>query len=123
MGLFGKDKKKTVDLTGRYDRQVEKMESIRGIVNRTQNTINHPASKTSQSQPQSNFSFLRDMASSSSEMPIQQESDETSDERKRKLAKRLADITEKLEDVSTQLYHLQQRVELLERKTKTSGFE
>ncbi|MEX2017508.1 MAG: hypothetical protein WD876_03475 [Candidatus Pacearchaeota archaeon] len=36
---------------------------------------------------------------------------------KKKLAKRLLDITNKLDDISNQIYHLQQRVELLERKT------
>ena len=39
------------------------------------------------------------------------------DEKKRKLAKRITDILEKLDDLSTQIYHLQQRVEVLERKT------
>jgi len=37
-------------------------------------------------------------------------------ERKKKLAKRLMDITTKLEDLGNQIYHLQQRVELLEKK-------
>ena len=33
------------------------------------------------------------------------------------IAKRLSEMTQKLEDISNQLYHLQQRVELLERKS------
>ena len=41
-------------------------------------------------------------------------------ERKRKLAKRLMDITTKLEDISNQIYHLGQRVEFLEKKVKAS---
>lgn len=40
----------------------------------------------------------------------------TPEQNKRKLAKRLLDISNKLDEISTQIYHLQQRVELLERK-------
>jgi hypothetical protein len=39
-------------------------------------------------------------------------------EKRKKLAKRLMDITDKLEDLSNQMYHLQQRIELLEQKTR-----
>ena len=38
------------------------------------------------------------------------------EERKKKLAKRLMDITNKMESLSNQIYHLEQRIELLERK-------
>ena len=38
------------------------------------------------------------------------------EEKKRRLTKRLVAITEKLEDLSNQIYHLQQRIELIERK-------
>lgn len=39
------------------------------------------------------------------------------EENRKKLAKRLLDIGKKLDEISTQIYHIQQRVELLERKT------
>jgi hypothetical protein len=39
-------------------------------------------------------------------------------EKRKKLAKRLMDITDKLEDLSNQIYHLQQRIELIEQKTR-----
>ena len=39
------------------------------------------------------------------------------EDRKRRLMKRLINISEKLEDLSTQIYHLQQRIEVLEKKT------
>jgi hypothetical protein len=138
MALFGK-KGKTVDLTSKYDRHVEKMENIRGLVNkaenvnRGENTAPHAQHIPPQVQAaQSNvspgsFGFLRDMASSVPDpqypVPTYSEGEESPEDRRRKLAKRLGDITEKLEDLSTQIYHLQQRVELLERKTKSSGFE
>jgi hypothetical protein len=41
----------------------------------------------------------------------------TPEHNRRKLAKRLINISNKLDEISTQIYHLQQRVELLERKT------
>jgi len=125
MGLFGK-KEKTVDLTNRYTRQVEKMENIRGLVNKatTANKTSYPQnvsqSQTSPTQASSSFGFLRDMASSAPQ--AYPEGEENADDKRRKLAKRLADLTERLEDLSTQIYHLSQRVELLERKNKM-GFE
>ena len=41
---------------------------------------------------------------------------DTTEERKRKLAKRIVDMATKIDDLSNQIYHLQQRIELLERK-------
>lgn len=38
-------------------------------------------------------------------------------EKRRKLAKRLIDMTTKIEDLSNQIYTLQQRIEVLERKS------
>lgn len=123
MGFFGK-KEKTVDLTGKYDRQKEKMENIRGLVSNAEGTRKNPAQHTVPpgAQQQNSFGFLGRMASSVSQNSYA-EADEDSEEKKRKLAKRLVDLTERLEDLSTQIYHLQQRVELLERKTGSSGFE
>ena len=37
-------------------------------------------------------------------------------ERRKKLAKRIIDMTNKLEDLGNQVYHLQQRLEVIERK-------
>ncbi|MCL5730324.1 MAG: hypothetical protein M1165_02040, partial [Candidatus Pacearchaeota archaeon] len=71
---------------------------------------------------QNSFGFLSSMASSAAQNSYSDAEDD-GDEKKRKLAKRLVDLTERLEDLSTQIYHLQQRVELLERKTGSSGFE
>ena len=38
------------------------------------------------------------------------------DEKRRKLSKKLMDITNKMEELSNQIYHLQQRIEVLEKK-------
>ncbi len=47
----------------------------------------------------------------------------STDEKKKKLAKRIADMADKIEDLSTQIYHLQQRIEVLEKKTQVSRLE
>jgi len=73
-------------------------------------------------EPDDSFSFLGNLAASSS--VASSDNDDSSDseaEKKKKLAKRLLDLTNKLDEISTQIYHLQQRVELLERKTGVRG--
>lgn len=40
-------------------------------------------------------------------------------ERRKRLAKRIADMTAKLEDLSKQIHNLSQRIEVLEKKSKT----
>ena len=49
-----------------------------------------------------------------------EESFQTPEEKRKKFAKRLIDITEKLEDLSNQIYHLGQRIEVLEKKTNVN---
>ena len=58
----------------------------------------------------------KDDSEESSENAENKESFQTPEEKRKKLAKRLIDITEKLEDLSNQIYHLGQRVEVLEKK-------
>jgi peptidoglycan hydrolase CwlO-like protein len=41
---------------------------------------------------------------------------DSSEEKKKKLAKRIYELTDRIEDLSNQIYHLQQRIELLEKK-------
>src|SRR3989344_5032507 len=108
MGLFGRGKKRdnVVDLSERYKRQQEKLAGVR---------------KEQQAQKESSgFSFLSNLASgsasASSESSIPSVSSDNAGERKKKLASKLMEITNKLEDLSNQIYHLQQRVDLLERK-------
>ncbi|MCK4647595.1 hypothetical protein KAT24_01545, partial [Candidatus Pacearchaeota archaeon] len=66
------------------------------------------------------FNFLGGMASAAkTEEPGWDvgAGDSEVDERKKKLAKRFMDMTNKIEDLSNQIYHLQQRIEVLERKS------
>lgn len=111
MSFFSIKKKKGVlDLT----RYREKPESKQ---------VNTSASSTSSSSSENAFSFfdLGAANSKTSDAEIENESGyESPHERKRKLAKRLMTITDKLEELSNQIYHLQQRVELLERKLEVN---
>ena len=95
---FGK-KDRILDLSERYKKQQEKAAKK-----------NMPKEDLSQNA----FSFLGNLATSSSS----QSNENVSEERKKKLAKRLMDLTNKMEELSNQIYHLQQRVELLEKKIK-----
>ncbi len=109
MGLFGFRKKKEIlDLTERYKKQQEKLAQVKS-----------ESQESSQSPSQNAFSFLGNLASNSnSETQFEEYVDVSgAEEKKRKLAKRLMDMTAKMEDLSNQIYHLQQRVELLEKKS------
>lgn len=109
MGLFGFSKKKDVlDLTERYKKQQEKLAQVQS-----------ESQESSQSTSQNAFSFLGDLASSSNSETQSEEYVDVSgaEDKRKKLAKRLMDMTAKMEDLSNQIYHLQQRVELLEKKS------
>ena len=45
------------------------------------------------------------------------------DEKRKKLAKRLMGMTDRIEDLNNQIYHLQQRLEVLERKSGVRSFD
>ena len=45
------------------------------------------------------------------------------DQKKKSFAKRISGMIEKIDSLSTKLYHLEQRIEVLERKTKVNNFE
>lgn len=61
------------------------------------------------------FSALSSIASNSS-------NSEDIKDKKKKLGKRLKDITDRLEEISNSVYHLQQRVELIEKKMDVNKF-
>ncbi len=110
MGFFGFGKKKKVlDLTESYKRQVEKAEQARSSQN-----------KSSVSSGAGPFSFFDSpAANNSSEATLDLSSTE---EKRKKLAKRIMEMTEKMEDLGNQIYHLQQRLEVLERKLDVKRF-
>lgn len=46
------------------------------------------------------------------------EDSDSVDEKRKKLAKRLVDMTDKIEELTNQIYHLQQRIEVIEQKMR-----
>jgi hypothetical protein len=109
MALFNFKKKDNVlDLTEKYKKQLE------AKTNAESNLETTPSQSES-----SGLNFFGSMASSVKEAGPSEENIEVlgDGDRKRKLAKRLIDMTSKIEDLSNQIYHLQQRLEVLERKS------
>lgn len=123
MIFFKKDKRnknKVIDLSENY-KFIQKKPS-------------HSLSSTSSNNKEFNneeyatLGFLGNIANNSSGMAsnIQDNSissfsslqSESSQEKRSKLAKRLLDMTNKIEEISNQLYHLTQRIELIEKKLK-----
>jgi hypothetical protein len=108
---FGK-KDKILDLTERCRKQQERTTQIKEDF---QNN-----SQPSQELPSQNpFGFFGNLASSNSS---QSDSTNVDEDKKKKFAKRLIDLTNKIEELSNQIYHLQQRVELLEKKTQIGNY-
>ena len=106
MGIFRKKDKGILDLTEKYKRDQEKAAEIK------------PETETSGSDTSSAFGFLGSMASASSSTTADSTVDVASsvEARRKQISKRFLDMTEKIEDLSNQIYHLQQRIEVLERK-------
>lgn len=99
MGFLGLGKKKKViDLTERYGKVQEKPSEMQ----QSQEEFEAPLG--------SGFNLFGKQNSFS------QEDNLNVDDKKKKLAKRLADMTTKIEELSNQIYRLQQRIELIERK-------
>jgi len=112
MGLFGFGKKReVVDLGERYRQQQEKVSQIKADAE----------DSTTQDSGAAPFPFFA--ADSAQETPTETSSESDNitsaldpSERRRRLVKRLKDMTDRMEDLSNQIYRLQQRVEVLERK-------
>ena len=116
MGLFGFGKNKdVVDLAERYRKQKEREQNMR------EDMEGSGSSDTATSA--SPFSFFDSGSSSSSESSSDDgfvDLSSASTDKRRKLAKRILDMTTKIEDLSNQMYHLQQRLELIEKKLNVS---
>lgn len=107
MGFLGFGKKKRVlDLTEGYKKQQEKI---------TQTQNDDPPSQNS-------FSFLGNLASSSNTESEDYVDVSGAEEKRKKLAKRFMEMTTKIEELSNQIYHLQQRIEVLEKKMDVNRF-
>lgn len=112
MGFLGFGKKdRVLDLTEKYKKQQAKLPA-------SQTDSYTDLSKTNDSSSTEAFSVFGGTVPTATPSS----SEDVGEDRKRKLAKRLMDITDKLEDLSNQIYHLQQRVEVLEKKTNTGSY-
>lgn len=74
--------------------------------------------QSSSDDSQNNLGYLGEMMGGTASNS--ENSFDSGDDRKKKLAKRIYEMTDKIEDLSNQIYHLQQRIELLEKKTGRS---
>ena len=115
MAWFKKDK--IIDLSAKYKKDQEKVSHIR-----QEQAIEQPYTKTS-SDGFGFFSAIANTTTTKNEESKPEIDFSETEERKRKLAKRLSDMTDKLEDLSNQIYHLQQRIEVVERKNDVNRFE
>tara|TARA_Y100000310_G_C20581554_1_gene763252 strand:- start:444 stop:854 length:411 start_codon:yes stop_codon:yes gene_type:complete len=131
MVFWKKKKDDVVDLGTLYKRQKQRLAEIQGDM-QEQGTgsdfVTYPATSPSPSTESSSsdgsaLGFLGNLAGAGSSARTTEtygesdsyESSGTEDKR-RKLAKRLMDMTTKLEDINNQIYHIQQRLEVLEAK-------
>jgi len=125
MGLFRGKKDKVVDFSENYH-------AARKFAQRSQQSSQNTSSNNS-SDSYPDMGFLGSVGSSANSTtenfawdnePAQPSSSQGTvgefSERKQKMAKRLLDMTNKIEDLSNQIYHLMQRVELLEKKNKVN---
>ena len=123
MALFGIGKKEVVDLSAEY-RMKKKFEEKMKQRGSSFSASPEPASQIATSS-NDGFDFIGGLANASAnESPVSsyvQPQNEFSssieeEDKRKKLAKRIMDMTDKIEDLSNQMYRLQQRIELIERK-------
>ncbi len=108
---FGK-KKGVVDLTEHLRKKQEKIAQMQS----------ESQEVNSQSTSGGAFDFLGNLASSSGTESRSYVDVSGAEEKRKKLAKRFMDITNKIEELSNQVYHLQQRIEVLEKKMDVNRF-
>jgi methyl-accepting chemotaxis protein len=115
---FFKKKDRIIDLSEHYKKQQAKAEEIKQDLQESSESLNNSGGA---------LSFLGGLAGGNSQNTLQESSNsgevsgEIEDKRKR-LAKRLRDMTEKIEELSNQIYHIQQRLEVVEKKIGVNRF-
>lgn len=121
---FFKKRGHVVDLGERMKKQQQRAEELRSEISQ-EKPIPTLDNLNNESTGGSFFSFLGNGNSPSSPSPEPYRdlsNSEESDEKRRKLAKRLSDITEKLEELSNSIYKIEQRLDLVERKLNLGGY-
>ena len=114
--IFKRKGKDVLDLTERYRKQQEKLKEMQENASESSGSTGAIGIFGMSNTTTTSTSTGDDVVDLSSSV----------DEKRKRLAKRLMDMTEKIEDLNNQIYHLQQRLEVLERKngtgTSTGGF-
>ncbi|MDO8467576.1 MAG: hypothetical protein Q7S56_01345 [Nanoarchaeota archaeon] len=125
MGLFGIGKKKEViDLSEQYHRHQQRLSSMRSDIKE-----NKAAQAPSSQENLVMGGFFGGMSNVGNSNSISEENNnlnnepESAEEKRKRLAKRLTDMTDKIEEISNQVYHIQQRIEVLEKKIRVGRFE
>jgi len=116
MAIFGK--KKVVDWTGKVEGNLGTPR--RKVYEETPTTSPNSASSGDSSQfsifggatPSATGGYTNESSEGASTL--------TPEEKRQRLGRRLLDMTNKIEDLSNQIYHLQQRIEVLEKKNSGS---
>ena len=113
MGLFRK-KDRVIDLSERYNQNRH--------VSKVKETMEEDRAKEA---PVGVLGFLGSMASAAPapESSVEALDEGTAEEKRKRLIRRLMDMTSRIEDMSNQIYHLQQRMEVIEKKLKLSKGE
>ena len=126
MRLFGKRKDKILDLTKRYEKQQARA-APPGVPQNLWGKEMKQETQESQSSSENAgglgfFGAIGNTVSQSSNDSEYVDISSGVDEKRRKLAKRLMEMTNKIEELSNQIYHLQQRIEVLEKKGGVGGY-
>jgi hypothetical protein len=125
MGLFRRDK--VVDLTEEYKQQ----RKVRAKENSEAVSSDNAPVQTQETSSGGFFNFFGNSNSNSSSSSSEVSSPGTpnvnepldAEEKRRRLAKRLKTMTDRIEDMSNQIYLLQQRIEVLEKKNNVGKYE
>ena len=136
MGLFRRNK--IVDYTENYHYQRKKANAnMKDNLSENSDTSSASSSKTQESSLGGFFNFFGGSSSSSQSTSNISDNLSTSDnsglsssteildaeEKRRRLALRLKNMTDRIEDLSNQLYQLQQRMEVVEKKINLGRYE
>ena len=120
MAVWGKKRNRYVDLSEKMRKDQERIENLKSDMEESsgQNVSLDKSPSETSSSGGGFFSFFGGSNTSDSTSSSSSESVDGPEEKRKRLSKRLSDMTSKMEDLENQIYHLKQKVELLEKKQK-----
>lgn len=113
-----KKKDKYIDLSEKIRRQEERLNDFKSNMAEENSSTSTALNSSQESSGGGFFSFFGGSSNGSSTNSTNDSGYSSAEEKRKKLAKRLSDMTTKMEDLENQIYHLKQKVEVLERKQK-----